>query len=337
MPARDSEGEVLANLTSVQSYFDFFAKKIDQTDVELQEAEMELDLLQTEQMVQESSNDSKEWCQLSHLSTCAKDDDRIQQIKNSIRSLEKSKLREEIIARRQKKLLVRRARQKYLEEAALQEAELLQKLDRERTNEVEREIERQRLLELERAKTRELRHHLDIEKEKQSQRELQRELEQVESGLRPSQRDFTTPTHSSRPRERYRERDNGRSSNESSLRAISGALQVETATGNSSVTTMPSVVLSGSRPFSGQVPTILQSRDRVDECSSSYEENFDGSKDSGDTNSIGDPDLVSAFEGQPGGIIGSGQRHGSRGSKSRQMMERREREGRREGKWERKH
>ena len=100
----------------------------------------------------------------------------------------------------------------------------------------------------------------------------------------------------------------------------------------------PSVVLSGSRPFSGQVPTILQSRDRLDECGSSYEENFDGSKDSGDTGSVGDPDLVSAFEGQPGGIIGSTQRHGSRGSKSRQMMERRERDGgRREGKWERKH
>lgn len=43
---------------------------------------------------------------------------------------EKSKLKEEIIARRQKKLLVRRARQKYLEEAAVREAELLQQLDR---------------------------------------------------------------------------------------------------------------------------------------------------------------------------------------------------------------
>ena len=43
---------------------------------------------------------------------------------------EKSKLREEIVARRQKKLLMRHARQKYLEEAALHEAELLQQLDR---------------------------------------------------------------------------------------------------------------------------------------------------------------------------------------------------------------
>ncbi|PSS24545.1 Protein efr3 like [Actinidia chinensis var. chinensis] len=320
---RESILQVLSNLTSVQSYFDFFSKKIDQKDMELEEAEMELNLLQKEQTDQESSKDSKEW-------SYVKDDDRLQQIKDSIRSLEKSKLREEIIARRQKKLLVRHARHKYLEEAALREAELLQELDRERTTEVEREIERQRSLELERTKTRELRHHLDMEKEKQSQRELQRELEQVESGLRPSRREFSTSTHSSRPRDRYRERENGRSSTEGSLRAISGGLQTEMAT--------PSVVLSGSRPFSGQVPTILQSRDRLDECGSSYEENFDGSKDSGDTGSVGDPDLVSAFEGQPGGIIGSTQRHGSRGSKSRQMMERRERDGgRREGKWERKH
>ena len=99
---------------------------------------------------------------------------------------------------------------------------------------------------------------------------------------------------------------------------------------------MPTVVLSGSRPFSGQLPTILQSRDRLDECGSSYEENIDGSKDSGDTGSVGDPDLASAFDGQVVGF-GSAQRHGSRGSKSRQVAERRERDGRREGKWERKH
>lgn len=43
---------------------------------------------------------------------------------------EKAKLKEEIVARRQKKLLVRQARQKYLEEVALREAELLQELDR---------------------------------------------------------------------------------------------------------------------------------------------------------------------------------------------------------------
>ncbi|CAL5380807.1 unnamed protein product [Camellia sinensis] len=300
---RESILQVLANLTSVQSYFDLFSKKIDQKVMELEEAEMELDLLQKEQAVQESSNDRKEWCQLPFLDTYAKDDARLQQIKDSIQQLEKSKIREEIIGRRQKKLLVRRARQKYLEEAALRESELLQALDRERTTE----------------------------------RELQRELEQVESGVRPSRREFSTSTHNSRPRERYRERENIRSGNEGSLRGISGNLQTETGISNSSVTTMPSVVLSGSRSFSGQVPTILQSRDRLDECGSSYEENFDGSKDSGDTGSVGDPDLVSAFDGQSP-AIGSDRRHGSRGSsKSRQVMERRERDGRREGKWERKH
>lgn len=102
------------------------------------------------------------------------------------------------------------------------------------------------------------------------------------------------------------------------------------------MTTMPKVVLSGGRQFSGQVPTILQSQDRSDETGSAYEENFDGSKDSGDTGSIGDPDMVSAFEGQSIGF-GSSLRHPSRGGKSRQIMERRERDSRREGKWERKH
>lgn len=137
----------------------------------------------------------------------------------------------------------------------------------------------------------------------------------------------------SRTRERYRERENARSGTEGSTRTSSGNLQPETST--SSMVAMPTVVLSGSRPFSGQLPTILQSHERLDECGSSYEENMDGSKDSGDTGSVGDPDLASAFDGQPGGF-GSVQRHGSRGSKSRQVVERRERDGRREGKWERK-
>ena len=43
---------------------------------------------------------------------------------------EKSKLQEEIAARRQRKLLMRHTRKKYLEEAAVREAELLQELDR---------------------------------------------------------------------------------------------------------------------------------------------------------------------------------------------------------------
>ncbi|KAH1082988.1 hypothetical protein J1N35_022749 [Gossypium stocksii] len=326
---RESILQVLANLTSVQSYFDIFAKKMDEEAMELEEAEMELDLIRKEPTLQESLKDS-EGRQLPHLATPVRDENRLQQIKECIHSLEKNKIQEDIVARRQQKLLMRHARRKYLEEAALRESELLQELDRERTAEAEKEIERQRLLELERAKTRELRHNLDMEKERQTQRELQRELEQAESGLRSSRRDFPS-SHSSRPRERYRERENGRSSNEVGTRT-SSSLQSETA----SMAAMPTV-LSGSRLFSGQPPTILQSRDRTDECSSSYEENLDGSKDSGDTGSVGDPELVSSFDGgQPGGF-GPSQRHGSRGSKSRQVLERRDRDGRRESKWERKH
>lgn len=113
-------------------------------------------------------------------------------------------------------------------------------------------------------------------------------------------------------------------------------MQSETATTSSSMATMPKVVLSGGRQFSGQLPTILQSQDRSDDSGSVYEENFDGSKDSGDTGSIGDPDMISALEGQSVGF-GSSLRHGSRGGKSRQIVERRERDSRREGKWERKH
>lgn len=124
--------------------------------------------------------------------------------------------------------------------------------------------------------------------------------------------------------------------NDGSTRAGGGSLQPENAGISSSMGTMPTVVLSGPRPFAGQPPTILQSRDRADDTGSSYDENFDGSRDSGDTGSVGDGELVSAFDGQPG-LYGSAQRHGSRGSKSRQVVERRERDGRREGKWERKH
>ncbi|KAK6936545.1 hypothetical protein RJ641_033575 [Dillenia turbinata] len=329
---RESILQVVSNLSSIQSYFDFFSKKIEQDTLELEEAEIEMDLLQREHALQETKESKEGNAEIVHHSAHMKHESRLQQIREGIRSLEKSKLREEIAARRQKKLLFRRARQKYLEDAAFQEAELLQELDRERSIEAEREIERQRLLEMERAKTRELRHNLDIEKERQIQRELQKELEQAESGLRTSRRDFSS-THSSRPRDRFRERENGRGSNDGNMRG--GSFMPETST-TTSMSMTPTVVLSGSRQFSGQLPTILQSRDRPDECGSSYDENLDGSKDSGDTGSVGDPDLASAFDSQPGGF-GTGQRHGSRGSKSRQIMERREREGRREGKWERKH
>ncbi|XP_061338809.1 uncharacterized protein LOC133285568 isoform X2 [Gastrolobium bilobum] len=332
---RESIIQVLGNLTAVHSYFDVFSKKIDQDDMELQEAELELDIIQKEHALPGRIEDSKDCNQIQSLPSSRKDVSRLQQIRECIISLEKSKLKEDIVARRQKKLLMRHARQKYLEEAALREAELLQELDRERAAETEKELERQRSLEIERAKTRELRHSLDMEKERQTQRELQRELEQAESGLRPSRRDFPSSTHSSRSRERFRERENGRSGNEGSTRAGSGSLQPEIPSASSSIAASPTIVLSGSRTFSGQLPTILQSRDRQDDSGSIYEENVDGSKDSGDTSSIGDPELVSALDGQSSGF--GSQRHGSRGSKSRQLGERRDRENRREGKWERKH
>lgn len=43
---------------------------------------------------------------------------------------EKIKLRQDLVARRQKKILMWRDRQKYLEETASREAELVQELDR---------------------------------------------------------------------------------------------------------------------------------------------------------------------------------------------------------------
>ncbi|MQM04803.1 hypothetical protein Taro_037613 [Colocasia esculenta] len=276
-----------------------------------------------------------------------KDGCRLQQIKDEIHSIfsklgfvhctrERFKLREELAARRQKKLIVRRNRQKYLEEAALREMELIQELDRERTNEAEREIERQRLLEVERAKTRELRYNLDMERERQIQRDLQRELEQVESGVRTSRRDFSSNPNN-RPRERYRERENGRMGGEGSLRPSSrgqdGATS-QTSTSTNLGASVPSLVLTGSRTFSGQPPTILQPRERPDERGMVYEDNYEGSRDSGDASSVGDPDVVSSLD--TGGGFASGPRQG-RGSKSRQIVERRERDGRREGKWERKH
>ncbi|XP_058732333.1 protein HOS4-like isoform X2 [Vicia villosa] len=102
----------------------------------------------------------------------AKDVSRLQQIRECIRTIEKSKLKEDIQAHRQRKLLMRHDRQTYLDEAALRETEILQELDRERVAEMEKEMERQKLLEIERPKTRELRYNLDMEKEKQVQGNL---------------------------------------------------------------------------------------------------------------------------------------------------------------------
>ncbi|KAI4338732.1 hypothetical protein MLD38_023753 [Melastoma candidum] len=320
---REAILQVLISLTSAEAYIEEFSKKCEEY-TEVEEAEMELEVLRNEQSLNMPSGDLGDNSQSDSLSASLDDVNRLQQIKGCISALEKSRLREEIIARRQKKLLMRHDRQKFLEDASIREAELQRELDRERAIEAEKEIERQRLLEVERARTKELRHNLDLERERLAQRELQHELEQIESGVRLSRREQSSSGQ--RSRDRYRERENGRPGNEGSGRTSGGTFQAEA--GNS-VGTVPTVMLSGSRSYTGQVPTILQSRDRPDECSSSYEEAFDGSKDSGDASSIGDPESISAFEGYPG-------RQGPRGSKSRAAVERRERD-RREGKWERKH
>lgn len=145
----------------------------------------------------------------------------------------------------------------------------------------------------------------------------------------------------SRSRERYRDRDNARSGQDihikSSSRGHDGGASVTAAAGSGSGSSPGrTVVLTSARTFSGQPPTILQSRDRTDERATSYEDSVDGNRDSGDTGSIGESELGLAFDGLPG-AFGSAGRHGSRGSKSRQIGERRERDGRRESKWERKH
>lgn len=75
---------------------------------------------------------------------------------------------------------------------------------------------------------------------------------------------------------------------------------------------------------------ILQSRDRSDDRGAmTYDDSIEhGSRDSGDANSIGESELGQAFDGYaPGNRRGGRPRHGG---------ERRERESRREGKWERK-
>lgn len=144
----------------------------------------------------------------------------------------------------------------------------------------------------------------------------------------------------SRSRERYRDRDEGRSRQEanikSSNRGHDGGTPQTTLAVSAGAPSGPTVVLTGSRIYTGQPPTILQSRDRSSERAPSYEDSIEGNRDSGDTSSIGDSELGLAFDVLPGGF-GLAPRHGSRGSKSRSIVERRERDGRREGKWERKH
>uniref|UniRef100_A0A0D9XMZ4 DNA-repair protein Xrcc1 N-terminal domain-containing protein n=1 Tax=Leersia perrieri TaxID=77586 RepID=A0A0D9XMZ4_9ORYZ len=332
---RESILQVMSSLSSVESYFEFFSIRTDQEYQELEEAEIELELVKNERAFQNFTVHPQD-TEVPDMSSYHKDanevNKQLRQIREHIRSLERSRLREEITVRRQKKLLIRHTREKYLEETSSREIELLQELDRERAHEMEREIERQRQLDLERVKSRELQFNLDMEREKQTQRELQRELDQVELG-RSSRREFSANPNS-RSRERYRERDNGRAQQEGSLRSSSRGL--EGGSGPSISSSGTTVVLGGARSFSGNLPTILQPRERsTDERSTGYEDNAEGS---GDASSIGDSELgSSALDGLG---VSTGTRHGARGSKSstsRQVVERRERDGRREGKWERKH
>ena len=132
----------------------------------------------------------------------------------------------------------------------------------------------------------------------------------------------------SRSRERYRERDGGRAQQEagslrSSSRGQEGVSAQAPAPGGA-----PTVMLAGSRTFSGgNLPTILQPRERSADEDNAWAE---------DASSNGDPELDGV---RPHGPRGGGSSKPS----SRQVVERRERDGgtaagtgRREGKWERK-
>uniref|UniRef100_A0A2P2M4Z1 DNA-repair protein Xrcc1 N-terminal domain-containing protein n=1 Tax=Rhizophora mucronata TaxID=61149 RepID=A0A2P2M4Z1_RHIMU len=84
---RESILQVLANLTSVEAYFDMFAKNLDQEAMELEEAEIELDILQKEHGMKEPSKDSKEERQIPLATATGKDENRLQQIKDQICTL----------------------------------------------------------------------------------------------------------------------------------------------------------------------------------------------------------------------------------------------------------
>ncbi|GJM91605.1 hypothetical protein PR202_ga07996 [Eleusine coracana subsp. coracana] len=246
---RESILQVLSSLSSVDAFFEFFSARSDQENQEREEAEIELELIEKEEADRDLAGHPHDTV-VPDMPPYHKDDKRLQEIRENIRSLERSRLKEEITARRQKKLLIRHARE-------------------------------------------------------------------------------------NRSRERYRERDGGRSQQEGSLRSSSrgheggGSTQTVAPAGGPGST----VVLAGSRTFSGgNLPTILQPRERNADEDSAW---GDGSRDSGDASSIGDAEFDGARQHGP-------RSSGSKSSSSsRQLVERREREGaagaaRREGKWERK-
>ncbi|PWA59607.1 galactose-binding domain-like, Armadillo-type fold protein [Artemisia annua] len=71
------EKQVLAKLISVQSYFDFFYKKTDEKLMEIDDAEIEMDLLRKDQSVQDSSNNVPDWRKLPFLASYEKEDKRL--------------------------------------------------------------------------------------------------------------------------------------------------------------------------------------------------------------------------------------------------------------------
>lgn len=350
---RESVLQVLARLNSIRSKFDSFTEIYMQEAKELEETEIEFELIHQKEAVQEGSNNCSQLPELTNIPSSSSVKDvhkRLQELKVQIQNIERSETRAEIAARRERQRMARRVRQLSLEEAALREMELLQELDREKVAEAEREIERQRLLEKERSKTRELRYNLELEAERRAQRDIQRELEQRESGLRSSRREFSTSTPSSRPRERYRERESGRPAQDGSLRSTSSGTSVREsgttppATPTESPSTIsvltsgtisstPTIVTNSSRAYA-QSSSFLYARERGDERG--YDDNFDGNRDNGDAGSVGDPETGSAMDIMGTGSFGAAHRQGSRSTKPRQIVERRERDARREGKWERK-
>ncbi|KAI5080032.1 hypothetical protein GOP47_0005511 [Adiantum capillus-veneris] len=237
--------QVLARLNVARMIENSLCSKSNEEAKKLEEAEIELELLKQKRAHEENNrhqmlqSQTKFETQISHSAVSKTRKEELQRLQIQILSEELVATREEISARLERQRLARHNRQLALEQATLREIELLQELDREKAAEIEREIERQKVLERERARTKELRHSLELEAERRTQRDLQRELDQRESGtIRPSRREFPGSGSGSRPRERYRERDSGRPSQDA--RSSTGAVRENS-------TTPPATPTAGSR------------------------------------------------------------------------------------------
>ncbi|KAH7442925.1 hypothetical protein KP509_02G008200 [Ceratopteris richardii] len=234
LPVQEAVLQVLARLNVARMIEDKLLCESVQQIQELEEAEIELELLKKETVLnlhggqeelqrqmkiglkdkhEEWQNETMVKAELLHKADSKRRKERLEQLRNQIVTEENLAIKQEIAARLERQRLARYNRQQALERATLREIELVEELEREKNAEIEREIERQILLEKERARTKELRHSLELETERHTQRDLQRELEQRESGrIRQSRREFSGSGGGSRPRERYREREGGRSS-----------------------------------------------------------------------------------------------------------------------------